>query len=170
MTDFLTPKQRSRRMAAVRTAGTEPERAVRRILRTLGVRFRTNAARLPGKPDLVVLDRRWVLFVHGCFWHAHTCRHGRVRPQTRTSFWNAKLAANRARDRRNQRDLRKLGWHVLVVWQCQLRDEPRLRARLRRHLLAQPQATGSSSRPPPPEPSRSATAICSSSAARNSAG
>lgn len=134
MADFLSPAERSRRMAAVRTSGTAPEQQVRRLLKELGIRYRSNARQLPGRPDLVVPDPRVAIFVHGCFWHCHTCRHGRTRPRTRRAFWLAKLAANRARDRRVQRQLRAQGWHVVTVWQCQLRDLERLGKRLGRFL------------------------------------
>lgn len=136
MGDFLTPEARSRRMASVRTRGTAPERRLRSFLRELGVSFRSNCRSLPGSPDLVLETERLAIFVHGCFWHSHNCRHGRRRPVTRASFWRSKLAANAARDRRVQRELGKLGWRVIVVWECQLADETRLLRRLRRALEA----------------------------------
>jgi len=120
-------------MASVRTTGSEPERKVRALLRELGIRYRANVRSLPGTPDLVLPDLRRVVFVHGCFWHGHHCKHGSTRPATNAAFWRAKIAANGTRDRRVARRLRALGWRVSVVWQCELRGGmARLRARLRR--------------------------------------
>ena len=92
------------------------------IASSLGYRHRTNDASLPGKPDLVFRKSRKVILVHGCFWHRHRCRAGRVSCATNSEFWRAKFAANVRRDRRNIRDLRALGWSVLVVWECATRQ------------------------------------------------
>ena len=119
-------------MAAIRGKGTAPERMVRRLLKEMGVRFRSHAAGLPGTPDFVVPEHRVAIFVHGCFWHAHSCRAGRTRPRTRARFWREKLDANAARDRRVQRALRRAGWRVAVIWQCRLRNGEAVRARLSR--------------------------------------
>lgn len=146
VTDPLTPEQRHRRMASVRRTGSEPERRVRRLLRDLGIRFRTNVKRLPGSPDIVVPHLHWILFVHGCFWHGHHCHHGRAKARTHAAFWENKIATNTLRDRRVVRRLRLLGWKVTVVWQCQLRATDRITNRLRR--IAQAQAA-SESQPTP---------------------
>ena len=107
-------------MALVRNKDTGPELVVRRILHHLGFRYRLHRAGLPGRPDIVFPSRRKAIFVHGCFWHRHRgcCRT----PKTRLDFWVPKLVKNRRRDLRNQRELRKLGWDFLVVWECELRD------------------------------------------------
>jgi len=125
-----TPPARSRIMSSVRGKNTEPEMIVRRVVHAAGYRYRLHARELPGKPDLVFPRLKKAVFVHGCFWHAHNCRHGRLRPVTNASFWKEKLGSNKARDRRNRQALRRLGWRVLIVWECQLHDLQKLRSRL----------------------------------------
>jgi DNA mismatch endonuclease (patch repair protein) len=123
-------------MRRVRSRDTGPERIVRAALRSLGVRFTPNAKGVPGSPDLALKRRRLAVFVHGCFWHRHTCRNGTRLPKTRLDFWGPKLEANRRRDARTRRRLRAEGWRVLVIWECQTRDADRLRARLAKFLEA----------------------------------
>ncbi len=132
--DRLTPERRSALMAKVRSRDTGPERAVRSLAHGLGYRFRLCQANLPGRPDLVFAGRGKVVFVHGCFWHCHPgCRANRT-PATRRDYWQAKLDNNVRRDRRNLARLRRLGWGVMVVWECQLRMPDRVAARLTRFL------------------------------------
>jgi len=134
MADVLTPEQRRRCMKAIRGSHTKPELVVHSLAHRMGSRFRLHRRDLPGRPDLVFPSRKKVVFVHGCFWHQHPgCRFA-TRPATRRDFWDAKLEANRRRDRRNQRKLRELGWGVMVVWECQTRDLGRLERRLRAFL------------------------------------
>lgn len=116
-------------MSRVGAKDTGPEREVRRMAHALGYRFRICRADLPGRPDIVFPSRNKVIFVHGCFWHGHSCGKGKL-PKSNTDFWAAKIALNRARDRRSVRALRRLGWSVLVVWQCQLRNPVVLRDRI----------------------------------------
>lgn len=106
-------------MSRIRSQDTKPEMLVRRFLHGRGFRFRLHARDLPGRPDLVLPKYRAVVFVEGCFWHGHSCQKGRV-PGTNPDFWQAKVAANQARDKRNQRALRRDGWRVIRVWECQL--------------------------------------------------
>lgn len=120
--DVLSRRQRSYCMSRIRGKNTKPEMAVRSIVRSLGYRYRLHAASVPGKPDLVLTGQRKLIFVHGCFWHRHRCRLGRVTPATNTSFWLEKFAGNVARDRRVRRRLRAKGWKSLVVWECQVRS------------------------------------------------
>ena len=108
-------------MASVRSQDTGPEMILRRALHRLGYRFRVNVRTLPGCPDVVFPSRHKIVFVHGCFWHAHGCRWGKA-PKSRQTFWDDKRAANRRRDRRVRRQLRRLGWQTLTVWQCQLKN------------------------------------------------
>ena len=132
MVDILTPEARSRRMSLIKGRDTAPELAVRRALHRAGLRYRLHVADLPGKPDLVF--PRWgaVVFVHGCFWHSHQgCRISNV-PQTNTSFWLSKFAANKRRDERAARLLRAAGWRVAVVWECQLSTKGKISASARR--------------------------------------
>ena len=119
MADIMTPAQRSERMSRIRSQNTKPEMLVRRFLHGQGFRFRLHARDLPGRPDLVLPKYRTVVFVEGCFWHGHSCQKGRV-PSTNPDFWQAKVAANQTRDKRNQRALRRDGWRVIRVWECQL--------------------------------------------------
>jgi DNA mismatch endonuclease (patch repair protein) len=107
-------------MARIGTRDTQPELLVRRALRKLGLRYRLNVADLPGTPDLVLTKPRVAIFVHGCFWHGHTCKKG-ARPKTNQQFWAEKLDGNIARDRKVRRELRRAGWRVLTVWECQIR-------------------------------------------------
>lgn len=103
------------------------------MIHRMGYRFRLHVKDLPGKPDIVLPRHRKVIFVHGCFWHGHRCKKGR-RPASNRSFWNAKLDANLARDKRYIRALRRAGWSVLVVWQCQIERREFILERLRRFL------------------------------------
>lgn len=130
--DVHTREQRSRNMAAIRSANTKPEVRVRSALHALGFRFRLHRRDLPGCPDIVLPKHRTVIFVHGCFWHCHRCKYGSVVPATRADFWANKRAGNVARDRRNAAALRKLGWHVLVLWECEVRTGEAVPARLRK--------------------------------------
>lgn len=139
--DVLTPEQRSRNMSAIRSRNTSPERAVRTLVYALGFRFRLHAADLPGKPDLVFRSLRKVIFVHGCFWHRHDCPLGRVRCRTNVEFWDRKFKSNMDRDSRNVKELRSQGWDVLVVWECWLSSEDRVRRRIAAFLRSNKRRT-----------------------------
>jgi len=135
--DTLTPKQRSERMSRVRSKDTKPELLVRRIVHGMGYRYRLHVRDLPGYPDLVFPSRGKIIFVHGCFWHRHgTCRLTRW-PKSKLKFWRPKLEQNQNRDRIVKGELRKMGWRVLVVWECQLTQTKTLAARLRAFLEAE---------------------------------
>jgi DNA mismatch endonuclease, patch repair protein len=128
--DHVNRAKRSLIMAAVHSKDTSPEMAVRRIVHGLGFRYRLHVRSLPGCPDLAFPGRRKAIFVHGCFWHRHrNCRYATL-PKTRREFWAAKFAANVVRDRRARRDLKRLEWAVLSVWQCELTNPSRLAERL----------------------------------------
>lgn len=128
--DTLTPQQRSERMSRVKGKDTRPEMVVRRLVHALGFRYRLHVGTLPGKPDLVFPRLKRIIFVHGCFWHRHgRCPFTRL-PKSRLDFWMKKLEDNHRRDSRNQRKLRKEGWRVLVVWECQLNDGEKLKERI----------------------------------------
>ena len=131
MTDVLTPAQRSYCMSRIQGKDTRPEMIVRRSLHALGYRFRVHVRSLCGIPDLVFPGRRKVIFVHGCFWHMHACARCRV-PSTRRDYWIAKMQRNAARDKRTQRELRRGGWRVMVLWECQISParQERLRAKI----------------------------------------
>jgi DNA mismatch endonuclease, patch repair protein len=134
--DTLSVAERSIRMSRIRSTDTKPELRVRRLLHRLGYRYRLHRRDLPGAPDLVFPARSKVVFVHGCFWHAHQRCKIANKPKSRRAFWMAKFARNVARDRINQRLLRRSGWSVLVVWECETRDSDSLTARILNFLDA----------------------------------
>jgi len=114
-------------MSHIRSKDTEPERIVRRTVHAMGFRYRLQVKSLPGKPDLVLPRHRKIIFVHGCFWHAHGCHMAQRPPATHKRFWKEKFAKNVQRDQRNLRALWQAGWHVLVVWECETKDLSQLR-------------------------------------------
>lgn len=135
MVDNLQPHARSHAMRQVRARDTSPELGVRRILCSLGLRgYRMHRRDLPGAPDIAWVSKRRALFVHGCFWHGHRCRRGNRTPETNKTYWSTKILRNRARDARTRAALRRLGWTVLTVWECELKDPSRLAGRLRKQL------------------------------------
>ena len=133
MTDVLNRAERSERMSLIRSSDSKFERLVRSALHKLGYRYKKNDDRLPGRPDLVFPSREKVIFLHGCFWHGHGCRLDR-RPKSNKAYWNAKLARNRACDAAVARKLRRLGWGVLTVWECELSNCDRMLRRMDRFL------------------------------------
>lgn len=135
--DKISPEQRSRNMSRVRQKNTKPELLIRSILHRLGYRFRLNTPRLPGRPDIIFPGRKKVIFVHGCFWHGHTCRRGQV-PSSNRDFWLPKLARNKARDAEVVKALQDLGWSVKIVWECELRDLASLENELNSFLRTEP--------------------------------
>ena len=128
--DPFTPQQRSAVMRAVPGKNSSAEIKVRKALTQLGARYRLHRRDLPGSPDIVLPGRRLAIFVHGCFWHGHTCRRGARPPKANADYWTAKIARNQARDLTAQSALATAGWRVEVVWECELRDADALSARL----------------------------------------
>lgn len=124
-------------MARVRSKDTGPERAVRSLLHRLGYRFRLHRRELPGVPDLTLPKYRTVVFVHGCFWHQHKGCKAAERPASNCEYWDAKLDRNLSRDAENKKRLKALGWKVVVVWECQLRNPERLSERLHQLLRSE---------------------------------
>ena len=131
--DVFSRKKRSEVMARIRAKNTKPELAVRGVLHSLGFRFRLHVGGLPGRPDIVMPKRRTVIQVKGCFWHGHACLKGRV-PEGNRSYWLQKIRGNRLRDQRNARRLRRMGWLVATLWECDIRRWKReqLEAKLRK--------------------------------------
>jgi len=131
VTDTVSKRERSRIMAAVKSKDTTPELLVRRVAHSLGYRYRLNVRSLPGTPDLVFPRLRKIINVNGCFWHMHGCPRCRV-PSSRRGYWTAKMRRNVARDKRTRRELRRSGWRVMVIWECQIspKREDRLRAKI----------------------------------------
>ena len=126
-----TPPDRSAIMRAVPGRDTSAEMKVRRLLRPIAPGYRLHRKDVPGNPDVAYLARKKAIFVHGCFWHGHDCRRGARMPKTNAEYWQAKIGRNRARDARHLEELAARGWRALVVWECELSDEPALTQRLR---------------------------------------
>lgn len=123
--DVLSPQQRHKAMASIRSTNTKPEIIVRKFLWRQGFRYRLNNPRLPGHPDIVLRKYRTCVFVNGCFWHGHEgCKYFHM-PKTNTAFWEKKINRNRERDKDEQKRLADMGWHVIVVWECQLKPSKR---------------------------------------------
>lgn len=132
--DTLNPKQRGERMSRIRGKDTKPEMVVRRLVFSMGYRYRLHDRTLPGTPDLVFRGRRKAMFVHGCFWHRHSgCGLARL-PKSRLDFWRPKLEGNARRDGENIAALRELGWETLVVWECETKDAEHLGKTIRKFL------------------------------------
>ena len=129
-----TPAARRRIMQAVRSKDTGPERVVRRLVTALGYRYRLHRPDIPGTPDLAFIGRRKVVFVHGCFWHGHSCARGARQPRANSAYWAQKIAGNRLRDRAHLDALANAGWRALVVWECELKEPAKVTLRLRGFL------------------------------------
>lgn len=130
--DRLPPARRSQNMAAIRSKDMKPELTVRKTLHRLGFRYRLHQKSLPGKPDIVLVSKKKVIFVNGCFWHSHLsaqCPDGRI-PKSNLEYWEPKLRGNVERDCRNQAALQAAGWQVLVIWECETKNIDALRRRL----------------------------------------
>lgn len=125
MPDVHSPEVRSYNMSRIKGKNTKPEEIVCKYLFSQGYRYRKNVTKLPGKPDIVLAKYSTCIFVNGCFWHGHEgCKYF-VWPKDNADFWKEKIEKNILRDERNQQDLRKMGWHVIVIWECQLKKTER---------------------------------------------
>lgn len=134
MTDRISPELRSQIMAKIRGKNTHPELVVRSLVHRLGFRFRLHKQELPGKPDLVFPRHRKILFVHGCFWHGHGCRRGKM-PQSRLDYWKPKIERNRTRDESNLLQLTNMGWRTLTLWECEIQDLSLIERKIKRYFL-----------------------------------
>jgi DNA mismatch endonuclease (patch repair protein) len=132
--DVHNPKQRSFNMSRIRYRDTKPEIIVRRVVHRMGYRYSLHKKSLPGKPDLVLVRHRKIIDVHGCFFHMHDCRYGRVVPATNAEFWKNKRQSNYDRDKRNLKALKRDGWKVMIVWECETRNLSKLSKRIERFL------------------------------------
>lgn len=148
MADVFSPPKRQEIMRHVKSKNTAPEVKLRSLLHKNGFRFRLNRKDLPGKPDIVLPKYKAVIFVHGCFWHGHSCSRGH-RPQTNIDFWNHKIGSNIARDKKDIELLEAQGWRVLVVWQCEIKkkNEEQLLAKIKDFLYSGDESTESLSMP-----------------------
>jgi len=123
-------------MRRIRSTGTNPEMLVRRLVHRMGFRYRLHVPELPGKPDLVFFRLKRIIEVQGCFWHQHPgCVDSHI-PKTRAEYWNPKLERNCSRDRSNHRKLRRLGWQLMIDWECETKAEVKLRRKLTRFLTS----------------------------------
>ena len=121
--DKISPQQRHNNMASIHAKNTKPEIIVRKYLWRHGFRYRLNNPRLPGHPDIVLRKYRTCIFVNGCFWHGHDgCKYFRM-PKTNVDFWTKKIMRNKERDREEQQQLAKMGWHCITVWECELKPQ-----------------------------------------------
>ncbi|MGD0192277.1 MAG: very short patch repair endonuclease [Rhizomicrobium sp.] len=134
--DTLTPAQRSEHMRRIRSRDTRPEVSLRRLVWSLGYRYRKNRRGLIGSPDLAFVGRKRAIFLHGCFWHRHRCSAGVRVPKSRVDYWKAKFTRNVHRDAVVMRQLKSVGWRALVIWECQLADTSRVARRIRKFLDA----------------------------------
>jgi len=135
MADHLSPQKRSWNMSLIRSSDTKPEILVRQILHSLGFRFRLHQKTLPGKPDIVLKKYKTVVFVHGCFWHQHKgCKRANI-PKSNQSYWSRKLERNKKRDVMHKKDLRKLGWKTITIWECEIKNAEKLRTKLSKLLI-----------------------------------
>ena len=126
MPDIHSPETRSYNMSRIRGKDTKPEELVRKYLFAQGFRYRKNDRKLPGKPDIVLPKYRTCIFVNGCFWHRHPgCKYTTM-PQTRKEFWEKKFEENVSRDQRVYEELKKRGWNIVVVWECELKKDYRI--------------------------------------------
>lgn len=121
MSDIYSKSKRSDIMSKISGKETKPEILVRKYLFSKGFRFRKNVKELPGKPDIVLPKYKTVIFIHGCFWHGHTCKRGKL-PQTNYQFWQKKIEKNIERDNRNTNELEVKGWNVIIIWQCEIQN------------------------------------------------
>jgi DNA mismatch endonuclease, patch repair protein len=122
-------------MSKVRGKNTTPEIKIRRLLCKMGKRgYRLHRFDLPGKPDIAFIKRKKAIFVHGCFWHGHDCRAGRNTPSTNTEYWGPKLARNQARDTKHVSELKALNWDVMIIWECELKNQNMVEQRIKNYL------------------------------------
>jgi len=128
--DIYSKRKRSEIMSKISGTETKPEILVRKYLFSKGFRFRKNDKRLPGRPDIVLPKYKTVIFIHGCFWHGHHCKAGKL-PETNKDFWENKINSNTERDKKNQHKLEKLGWKIIIIWQCKLKNKKMITKKLK---------------------------------------
>lgn len=134
MADTINPDRRSENMRRIKSKGMRPELTVRRLVHSMGYRFRLHVSDLPGKPDIVLTRKKKIIEVRGCFWHQHgKCVDSHI-PKSRIQYWRPKLQGNQRRDKRNARALEALGWKIFVVWECEVQDLKRIKRDLSKFL------------------------------------
>jgi DNA mismatch endonuclease (patch repair protein) len=132
MADIFSKTKRSEIMSKIRATETKPEKIVRSFLFAKGFRYRKNLKSLPGKPDIVLSKYKTAIFIHGCFWHGHKNCKAATLPQTRRNFWTDKINDNKKRDAKNYKELKKSGWKVITIWQCQIKNKSKQERTLNR--------------------------------------
>jgi DNA mismatch endonuclease (patch repair protein) len=133
--DKITTEKRSRNMKNIRSKNTAPELTVRKYIYSLGYRYRIHYKKLPGRPDIVFPSINKVIFVHGCFWHQHkrNCL-SQHKPKSNSKYWEEKFEKNIERDKRNLKELKKMGWDVLIIWECESKKIEKLKSKIIKHL------------------------------------
>jgi DNA mismatch endonuclease, patch repair protein len=126
MVDTLLKSQRQICMSHNKSKGTSPELFIRKLISSQRYRYSSHRKDLPGCPDIVFPKRKKVIFINGCFWHRHTCKKGRSMPATRKKFWHQKFKRTIERDKRNKNELKKLGWKILIIWECQIKKPAKI--------------------------------------------
>jgi DNA mismatch endonuclease, patch repair protein len=134
--DTLTPQERSERMRRVRSRDTRPELRLRRLVWSMGYRYRKSRRSVIGNPDIAFVSRKLAIFLHGCFWHRHDCPMGNRTPKSRVDFWRDKFDRNVRRDEEVMERLATAGWRVAIVWECELKNDPTLVEHRLRELLS----------------------------------
>lgn len=132
--DIITNEKRSWNMSRIQGKDTKPELIIRSLLHSSGYRFRLHAKKLPGVPDIVLPKYKTVIFVHGCFWHRHKGCKFTYTPKSRVEFWESKFQKNKERDRIVMNKLKKLGWKIIVIWECEISNPDNIRYKLKKHL------------------------------------
>lgn len=133
--DTLTKQERSINMSKIRSRDTKPENAVRKALTSLGLRYRLHSKKLPGRPDIVVSDRKTAVFINGCFWHQHDGCKRKSMPKTNADYWKPKLEGNIRRQKEQIKEIKKIGFKPLVLWECGIKNTELLADRLKRVFL-----------------------------------
>jgi DNA mismatch endonuclease (patch repair protein) len=134
MADVFTKKERSNVMSMIRSKNTKPELLVRQLLFSKGYRFRLHQKTLPGKPDIILKKYKTVIFVNGCFWHGHKNCKKSILPTSNIAFWKEKIQANMHRDKKAKQSLKKLGWSIFTVWECEIKNKTSFAKRMTKLL------------------------------------
>lgn len=121
-------------MRRVKSTDTSIEITVRKLIWQMGYRYRLYAKDLPGRPDIIFRRRKKIIFINGCFWHGHTCKHGQRQPKSNVEYWSRKIKLNKERDKGNLKKIREIGWRAIVIWECEIKDHNKLKIKLKNFL------------------------------------
>jgi len=131
MSDHLSKEKRSWNMSRIKSANTSPELKLRSLLRKKGIRYRKNVKSLPGKPDIAISKDKKIIFINGCFWHQHSNCSRATMPKTNKNYWESKFKRTIKRDKENKKELKKLGWNILTLWECEIKKEKKIDKKIR---------------------------------------